>query len=157
MSEMNDEVLIERLKYLIALSGLKLTEVAEEIGVPYRTLQNQFRGESKMPALTLVKILDVLKLTSGHLKKNPEPIDTDILRKALVRVLGDHLPRFEITDDKSILHPAEEGLKARDEDEVRRASSILAGQIERAYLHVELEGTANRIKMRSVQNEPGSQ
>ena len=67
MTEMNDELLIERLKYLVALSGFKLTELAEEIGVPYRTLQNHFSGVSKMPALTRVKILERLELTTGHL------------------------------------------------------------------------------------------
>lgn len=158
MTAMTDEILVERLRYWVSMSGMKLTELADAIDVPYRTLQNQFRGASKMPAVTLIRILDALKLNSGHLKENPDPFDDAILSKALVAVLGDDLPKFEISDEEGyVLHRSTEALATRDADEVRRASMILASLLDRAYQHAELDRTAFFHKARVAHRDEGSQ
>ena len=158
MTGMTDEALIERLRYFVSMAGIKLTELADAIDVPYRTLQNQFRGVSKMPAITLIRILDVLKLNSGHLHKNAEPIDTAVLAKALIAALDDDLPTFDITDEDSfVMRRSTAGLSARDADEVRRASHILASKIERAYQRAELERMAFFHRARALKREEDSQ
>ncbi|MGV8936992.1 MAG: helix-turn-helix domain-containing protein [Allorhizobium sp.] len=146
MSDITDETLVLRLKELLAMSGTKLTDLSESIGVPYRTLQNQFAGSSKMPAVTLLKVLDALQVTSAHLDDKIHTVNEVALGMALRRVFGDDLPKVEINDSVDI-DMAPEG--ERSPEEMSRSALILATLISRNYAEQELANMVAQARKRN--------
>lgn len=154
MDQLTDEAITERLKEWMAMSGIRLTDLAEDIDVPYRTLQNHFRGVSKMPAVTLLKILDRLNLNSAHLRPGVHIVDTIPLSMALKDVFGEDLPEARIEDGQVIidLQPAPD----RSADVRRHSAMLLAMLVSEAYTENELRNFLATGR-ESARNRKGSQ
>lgn len=154
MGHLTDEAVIERLKEWMAMSGTRLTDLAEEIDVPYRTLQNHFRGVSKMPAATLLKILDRFKLNSAHLRPGVHIIDTIALSMALTQVFGSELPNAKIENSQITIEMIPE--ESRSNDERRHSSMLLAMLISEAYTEHELRNFF-AVERKNIREKRGSQ
>jgi hypothetical protein len=64
---------VERLKETIATGGRGLlTRIARESGVPYKTLEKIYRGDTKNPRYNSVKLLEAYFATARHRRSPPE-------------------------------------------------------------------------------------
>lgn len=113
-ADFSDEGIAKRLRRLIEARGLSIRQVAKDIQVPYRTLQNQLLGSNKMPASTFARLLEYLQLpaafiTYGRYEPKLRPI-TDALKKTF----GHLLP--VVNRDHSLSAPVGEGREDADLD-----------------------------------------
>lgn len=154
MEMASDEALIESLKEWMAMSGVRLTDLAEDIGVPYRTLQNQFRGVSKMPATTLLRILERFNLNSAHLRPRVHIIDPVALSMALTKVFGSALPSARIKDGGVELEMTSSA--NRSADELRHSAMVLSVALSDTYTEEELRNFLTVERNRTRQKK-GSQ
>ncbi len=133
MNKISNELVVEKLKLLIDDAGIKLTELANGIGVPYRTLQNQFSGSSKMSASTALSILHYLGVSSDLIVKENSALNGVAMSMALQEVFGDYLPTVSLTAEGEFImeFPAEPNIFTRAEKS--QNATWLGALIERSY------------------------
>lgn len=90
-----DERLAARLRILLADAGISITEAAEAIEVPYRTLQNQLAGRNRMPASTFAKLTSMLEVTPDFVATGRLRLNRTSFANALMQVLREQLPAVD--------------------------------------------------------------
>jgi transcriptional regulator with XRE-family HTH domain len=122
--------LIEDLKLLLQNRKKSLRSVSAEIGVPYRSMQNYFSGESRIPALLMVKILDYLGADIRYMRTRDDILSNADIYDAICEVLGDNIFYIDLSRPKR-------GEFDLNKSEVHRAkietASELAIQLSEAY------------------------
>lgn len=129
MVDFSDEHLAARLRLLMSDQGVTITEAAEAINVPYRTLQNQLSGKNRMPASTFAMLVTMLRVTPEFVATGRLKLDRPSLAKALAERLGGLLPRV---DDEMNLHPPSPP-DIRTDDEARRDAMAIAHFVADSY------------------------
>lgn len=83
--------LIEDLKRLLADKKVSLRFLSHEIKIPYRSMQNYFSGESRMPAIIFIKILDYFACDIKYLRTGDNLLSHEDLYDTMFKVFGDAL------------------------------------------------------------------
>lgn len=99
MTEDTDDALTANLRALIGEHGMSIRAMAEVIGVPYRTLQNQLLGKARMPAATYLNAMKALGFQSFG---STPALNEEALAIALDECLGEHLPALRASGPGSI-------------------------------------------------------
>lgn len=128
--ELTDDVIVARLRRIIRLNGIKLTDITEATGIPYRTLQNQLNGTNRISALNLLKVLDATNIPAGFLTEEGADLNVACLVVSLHAVLGDHIPRVKVDErgEYLVTLPTDRTRKELMED-----AAVLAAEISREY------------------------
>lgn len=140
-ADFSDEGIAKRLRQLIEARGLSIRQVAKDIQVPYRTLQNQLLGSNKMPASTFARLLEYLELpaafvTYGRYEPKLRPI-----ADALKKTFGHLLPI--VNHDNSLSAPVGESREAAELDiHARFIAFLFREAYERAVVGREYETAA---------------
>ena len=92
---LTDEVIVQRLRAILDAENVKITALAEATGIPYRTLQNQLSGKSRISAVNLLKVLDAANLPSSILTEESATLNVALLAISLQGILGEFLPHIE--------------------------------------------------------------
>lgn len=92
--------LVEDLKLLLQHRKKSLRAVSRDIGVPYRSMQNYFSGESRIPAIVLVKILDLLGADIKYMRTRDNLLRHADIYDAVCEVLGDNLLSIDLSKPK---------------------------------------------------------
>ena len=92
----DDERLVADLKALLRARKRSARSVSIAIDVPYRSMQNYLSGESRMPAIVLIKILDEIGADLRRLRYNDNLLRHADLFDALHKVFGDFLSEIPI-------------------------------------------------------------
>lgn len=103
MDGYDDQILAQRLRFIMEGRGITITEAAEGIGVPYRTLQNQLGGKNRMPASTFAKMLELLEVPVSFVVRERIQLNVRAAQEAIRDVFGAHLP---FVDENLAIHPA---------------------------------------------------
>lgn len=92
--------LIEDLKLLLQNRKKSLRSVSIEVGVPYRSMQNYFSGESRIPAIVMVKILYYLGADIRYMRTRDSLLRHADIYDAICEVLGDNLLNIDLSKPK---------------------------------------------------------
>jgi transcriptional regulator with XRE-family HTH domain len=144
MTDISDGVIVSRLRQILEDEKIKLTEVSVTTGIPYRTLQNQLAGKSRISAINLLKILDATGIPSTFLTEESATVNIALLTMSLETVLGERVPHIE-TDEVGefvVTLPAD-----RSKKQIREDAFALAIALEREYgvLSVHMSGGFRRM------------
>lgn len=132
MSEQADFPIVETLKGAMKARGLRLTNVAQLTGIPYRSLQNYFSRKTEMPATTYLRLCAALGLDPDYVRRQRFDLDQDVLRKAIVRSLGPLVPTYVFYPNGS-LGPEAASAVDRTEQQILRDAGTLAHVLAGAY------------------------
>lgn len=118
--------------------GIAITEAAEALSVPYRTLQNQLSGKNRMPASTFAKILEFLQIPVSFVIDERIRLNSQAAQDAIRDVFGNQLP--QVDEDLRII-PAPNP-DTRSEQEKEKHLKLLAALFGHRYenrLYIELK------------------
>jgi hypothetical protein len=125
-----EDDLLSDLKKLLAARKISLRSISTELQIPYRSIQNYFSGESRIPAIVLVKILlllgdDIQYMTSGnYLLRHHDLYDS------ILSVIGDALLDL---DPQKIGKNTTGQHRQEDHRRKQRAAAELSINISEAY------------------------
>jgi len=133
---------VDHLRSALKRRSVKLTVLAERLGIPYRSLQNYFKRR-EMP----LSIYERICATCGIPRSYPMDgcrmkLDHLALSESLLHILWSELPSFEfrtINGEEGLfkITPSE---KNRSSNDLRRDASILATEVASTYdQEIELE------------------
>lgn len=94
----DEETLLRDLKALMKHKKRSARSISQSIGVPYRSMQNYLSGESRIPAIVLVKILDELGATLRMLRFGDDLLSHSDLFDAVYRVFGEFLNQIDLKE-----------------------------------------------------------
>lgn len=94
----DEEALIRDLKALMKHKKRSARSISQSIDVPYRSMQNYLSGESRIPAIVLIKILDQLGATIRMLRFGDDLLSHSDLFDAVYRVFGDFLNQIDLQE-----------------------------------------------------------
>lgn len=127
-----DAAIVDVLRAIMGRKGLKLTEMASQIGVPYRSMQNYFAKRSPMPLSVYISACAWLGITPEYPVKEKFGLDEDALSASVADVLGGELLNaIEFGDDLS--WRLTDLNRATDAARIRRNSKIFAHLIASRY------------------------
>lgn len=92
----DEETLIRDLKALMKRKKRSARAISQSIGVPYRSIQNYLSGESRIPAVVLIKMLDDLGATIRMLRFGDDLLSHSDLFDAVYRVFGESLNEIDL-------------------------------------------------------------
>lgn len=115
MSDQSQQPVIDLLKTTMRRRSLRLTDVAERTGIPYRSLQNYFSRRTQMPVTAYLKICGVLGLDAEYVKKEKFDLYLPALKEALQEALGHLVPHYE-SDDQGVRSVDPRGMIRSSED-----------------------------------------
>lgn len=84
-----DDAIIDALRALMSRQRLKMTDLAEGIGVPYRSLQNYMSKRSPMPLAVYVAVCEWIGVTPDYPIRGRFKLAHHDLQKALLGVFGE--------------------------------------------------------------------
>lgn len=122
--------LINALKAALKVRGVSMTQLSRSLHIPYRSLQNYFSGESRLPADVLLAICDYIGLETDYLTKGTFEISHPDLYDTVFKVLGDLLPHIEINPSGKAALRAE---ITTSRAEVQGVATLLALRLNEAY------------------------
>ena len=120
MPNFDDDSLISQLRDIMKLQKVSIKTISDDLEIPYRTLQNQFSGSSKIPASTFLRIVNYLNIPASVITHNCFVLNDKILAQVLVDYLGSALPTITAgpdnafvidTQDESMLRTPERMIK----------------------------------------------
>ena len=114
--------------------------LSDGLSIPYRSLQNYFSGESRMPADVLLRICAEIGLEADYLLKNSFEVSHGDLYDAVHKVFKDVLPWLEIRSGGRLAirkEPLQDHLESRgsDRSELLTVAYILTVRLNEAYAH----------------------
>ncbi|XYD09645.1 helix-turn-helix transcriptional regulator [Methylobacterium sp. NMS12] len=132
MAEISPAALADTLRAAMAKRSVKLTDLAQLTGVPYRSLQNYLTRKTDMPASVYLKICAQLGLDPFYVAAEKSALDYRALRGALVNALGQHLPTHEF-DEKGEMHLVPYAGPERDRADLWRDAGTVAHFVAAEY------------------------
>jgi len=136
----DDDRLVAALKSALKTRKVSMRALSDGLSIPYRSLQNYFSGESRMPADVLLRICEEIGLEADYLLKNSFEVSHGDLYDAVHKVFKDVLPWLEIRSGGR-LAIREEPLQDRpvngvwDRSELLTVAYILTARLNEAYAH----------------------
>ncbi|BBF92914.1 helix-turn-helix domain-containing protein [Blastochloris tepida] len=122
---------VDTLRRVMEIRKVKMTALAERVGIPYRSLQNYLYKKSPLPLDVFMKICSSLDITPEWVFSGRFHVDTHALRDALREVFGDLLEGFWFDDNVELkFNPLH---KASDMAEGPRTVGTLAVLLAGAY------------------------
>lgn len=94
----DEEALVRDLKALMKHKKRSARSISQAIGVPYRSMQNYLSGESRIPAIVLIKMLDELGATVRMLRFGDDLLSHSDMFDAVYRVFGDFLNQIDLKE-----------------------------------------------------------
>ncbi len=118
------------LREVIERRKVKLTSLAEQTGLPYRSLQNYMRQTSRMPLAAYLDICKALGVPAEYPVERRFKLDHHALQQAIIDSAGPLLNAIELDQDSklSVRTP-----RAHDDAHVRRVAGFLAAIIAGRY------------------------
>lgn len=122
--------LLNALKGALRTRGVSMRHLSDSLKIPYRSIQNYFSGESRIPADILLRICGEIGLEADYLAKGSFELSHADLQDALHKVLGDVLPSLDIrTDGKAALRDK----PTQDRAELLSVVHVLTVRLNQAY------------------------
>lgn len=122
--------LISALKAALKVRHVTMRQLSDSLHIPYRSLQNYFSGESRLPADVLLAICNDIGIEADYLAKGSFELSHFDLYDAVLKVFDELLPHVRIKPSgKAALRIGEPATKA----EVASAAYALTLQINEAY------------------------
>jgi hypothetical protein len=119
------------LRSLVEQRRLKMTDVAAEIGVPYRSLQNYLYGTTRMPLEVYIELCAHVGVTADYPFEGRFKLDHHTLQKAIADVFGDSISGIDVSRDSVLsVGPSQRSLP---KDHVQRVAGFLAALIAGRY------------------------
>lgn len=100
-----ENIVLQRIKELISESGISVTKLAKEIGIPQNTLSRQIKGDTTMPLNTILSIIGYFKISADWLLgiSNDKQMEIAIqLNKENNR--EKYIPHYEELSNKAVPH-----------------------------------------------------
>jgi transcriptional regulator with XRE-family HTH domain len=119
------------LREVIQRRGLKLTEIAAETGIPYRSLQNYLRRASRMPLAAYLDICRSIGVPPDYPIEKRFKLDHSALQLAIIEAAGLALDAIELDQDSRLT--VRGSLAPHDEQHARRVAGFLAAIIAARY------------------------
>ena len=95
--------IIDALRDVMDRRRLKLTDVARDIGIPYRSLQNYMSKRSTMPLDVYIKLCARIGITPDYPVAERFKLDTYAVRTAFERVFGNTFFNYvSVSDDLTV-------------------------------------------------------
>ncbi|MGU9981371.1 hypothetical protein ACJ4V0_15145 [Phreatobacter sp. HK31-P] len=132
----DEESLVRDLKALMKMRKRSARSISEAIKVPYRSIQNYLSGESRIPAVVLIAILDELGADIRLLRHGDALLSHWDLNDAIFRVFGDYLSEIDIDAIGQTRNLGRSETTPEDlMEQTRRVkkASTLAGRLSEAY------------------------
>lgn len=123
---------IDTLREVIDRRKLKLKVIAEEAGVPYRSLQNYLSKSTRIPLATYLDVCRVIGIPPDYPIARRFKIDHHALQQALIDAIGPALNAIDVDDDSTNLG-IRSSVGEHDEKHVRRIAGFLAAMINGRY------------------------
>lgn len=136
MENYDDSYLAQRIRAIMDMRGFTITEAAETIGVPYRTLQNQLSGKNKMPASTYAKLTAMLEVPTSFVVEERIRIHPRALQFALRFALMEYLPSV---DDEMQVGPPDPTRTDAQYSQQSKALAYVVRDLYERYLLIELK------------------
>lgn len=124
-----DDWLVVALKDALKARKVSMRHLSERLSIPYRSLQNYFSGESRIPADVLLRVCAEIGLEADSLLKHSFQVSHADLYDAVVLVLKDVLPHIEIKGDGAVVRASPAG----DRSEFLTAAHVLTVRLNEAY------------------------
>lgn len=136
----SDDRIIAALKSALKTRKVSMRALSESLSIPYRSLQNYFSGESRMPADVLLRICAEIGLEADYLLKSGFEVVHGDLYDAVHKVFKDVLPWIEIRGGSQLgirKEPLQDKPEAgvRDRSELLTVAYILTVRLNEAYAH----------------------
>ena len=123
---------VDNLRVALKNRAVKLTVLAEKLGIPYRSLQNYFSKRSDMPLGVYIRICQYAAIPPQYpIHGLRFTIAWHPLQNALINILGDNLPGFSIDEKGMYLEPPPS--ERRDAATLRRDAMNLVALLESEY------------------------
>ena len=94
MTDHDEPSVVDLLRRIMRSRSLRLTDLAERSGVPYRSLQNYFSRRTQMPVTVYLKLCGVIGLEAEYVAKQQFDINRPALKIALQETLGHLVPHY---------------------------------------------------------------
>lgn len=121
---------VDTLREVIDRRKLKITNVAEEAGIPYRTLQNYLAKTSRMPLAAYFDVCRAVGVPPDYPVARRFKIDHHALQQALIDILGPTLNSIDVSEDFRLGLRSSDG---PDENHIRRVAGFLSAMINSRY------------------------
>jgi hypothetical protein len=95
----SEKQVLAGLRKVLRRRGVKLTDLASQIGVPYRSLQNYMAGTSRMPLDVYLRICGSIGITPDYPIAGRFRLDHHALQRAIADTLGESLKRLSVSED----------------------------------------------------------
>lgn len=141
MAQLSDDALVDGLREIISRKGLKMPFLAKELGISYRSLQNYFYKNSRMPIWVYLKLCALTGISPDYLIEGRFKLEYHELLQAVEAALAPVLDGLDVdVTGKVYLRDAAEG------HELRRRRVIIGyiTQIIRSRYDLEREASLRR-------------
>jgi hypothetical protein len=123
--------IIDVLRHLIERRKIKLTALARDTGIPYRSLQNYLSKKSRLPLPAYLKICSRIGITPDYPVIDRFKIAHHALQQAIIDVMGPLLDAVELDEDSRLsIRPS---VGEHDPHHVPRVAGFLAAMIDGRY------------------------
>lgn len=123
--------IVDVLRDLIERRKIKLTRLARDTGIPYRSLQNYLSKKSPLPLTAYLKICSRIGITPDYPISDRFRIEKYPLQQAIIDVMGPLLDAVELDADSRLSIRPSAG--EHDPQHVRRVAGFLAVMIDGRY------------------------
>lgn len=130
MGEIDEGAVVDALRALLEQRRVKLTALAKDIEVPYRTLQNYMYKKNRLPIPVYVRICERLGITADYPLHQRFRVDHHALQNAVLSVLGPVLPQLRLSESLAV---ALDSSQPTDRLHERRTAGMLASLIASEY------------------------
>jgi transcriptional regulator with XRE-family HTH domain len=128
---LDDQSIIDGLRALMKKKKISVRTLAEQINIPYRTLQNYLTGATRFPVSVFLAASEALGLERHYIVSNSLELSHWDLHDAILTVFGDLLDRIRVDEKGNILEILADPVK--DGSHKAIVSSILAGKLSKEY------------------------
>lgn len=88
MADVSESDIVDALRVLISRRKLKLVDIAETLGIPYRSLQNYMYKKARMPLDVYIRLCGVVGVTTDYPILGRFKLSHHDLQHALIEVMG---------------------------------------------------------------------
>lgn len=127
----DEQNLIDDLRRLLKERRMSLRELSRAIDVPYRSIQNYLSGENRMPAIVLVRALEVLGSDTRYLRTGDNLLRHSDILDAIWLTIGDEL--LAIDTNKLGRNEIRSYIDNDKHTEKRRIAHLLAVKLSESY------------------------
>lgn len=123
--------IIDAVRDVMDRRRLKLTDIARDIGIPYRSLQNYMSKRSMIPLDVYIKLCARIGITPDYPVAEKFKLDTYAVREAFERVFGSTFFNFiSVSDDLTV---ELDTTREHDAASARNAAHVVAALFAGAY------------------------